>query len=103
MFDPATLASMARHWATGMPLPKATLDRVQDLQTYMRGYGFARRLTQSLADLELHGEYVPGGARSASDVFRNAFATNMVSRRRRVCCLHQCSAGAARTCRQPID
>lgn len=56
-FDRRTLMGMARHWATGEPLPEADYNKLCSSRTFMQGNGTLRQIHFALTDLRLHSQW----------------------------------------------
>jgi oligopeptidase A len=64
MWRPEVLATLARHYKTGAPLPKDKLDTLRRSRTFLSGLAMVRQLEFALFDFRLHHEYSPArGAR----------------------------------------
>ncbi len=59
VWRPEVLASLARHFETGEPLPADKLDTMQRSRTFLAGLGLVRQLEFALFDFRLHHEYSP--------------------------------------------
>jgi oligopeptidase A len=59
VWRPEVLASLARHYQTGEPLPADKLDTMQRSRTFLAGLGMVRQLEFALYDFRLHHEYSP--------------------------------------------
>jgi len=59
MWRPEVLASIARHYKTGAPLPKDKLETLQKSRTFLSGLAMVRQLEFALFDFRLHHEYSP--------------------------------------------
>ncbi|MEM9903987.1 MAG: M3 family metallopeptidase [Cyanobacteria bacterium P01_D01_bin.44] len=60
-YDRATLLKMARHYATGEPLPEADYQKLLAARNFMTGSAILRQVNFGWLDLELHTRYQPGG------------------------------------------
>jgi len=70
-YDAATVyeAGMAKHYATGEPLPRDLFDKLCEQKTYQAGMVMMRQLYFGALDMELHSDrYDPHGEKSAFDV-----------------------------------
>jgi oligopeptidase A len=56
---PEVLGGIARHFATGAPLPQDKLDTLQRSRTFLAGLAMMRQLEFALFDFRLHHEYDP--------------------------------------------
>jgi oligopeptidase A len=59
LWSPEVLASMARHYETGAPLPSDKLDTLKRSRTFLSALGMVRQLEFALYDFRLHHEYSP--------------------------------------------
>jgi oligopeptidase A len=59
VWRPEVLASIARHYRTGAPLPADKLDTMRRSRTFLAGLGMVRQLEFALFDFRLHHEYSP--------------------------------------------
>jgi len=59
MWRPEVLATLARHYKTGAPLPKDKLDTLRRSRTFLSGLAMVRQLEFALFDFRLHHEYAP--------------------------------------------
>jgi oligopeptidase A len=59
VWDPKVLASIARHYQTGAPLPNDKLDTMKRSRTFLAGLAMVRQLEFALFDFRLHHEYSP--------------------------------------------
>jgi oligopeptidase A len=59
MWRPEVLATLARHYKTGAPLPQDKLDTLQRSRTFLSGLAMVRQLEFALFDFRLHHEYSP--------------------------------------------
>jgi oligopeptidase A len=59
VWRPEVLASLARHFETGEPLPADKLETMQRSRTFLAGLGLVRQLEFALFDFRLHHEYSP--------------------------------------------
>jgi oligopeptidase A len=57
VWRPEVLASLARHYQTGAPLPQDKLDTMQRSRTFLAALGLVRQLEFALFDFRLHHEY----------------------------------------------
>jgi oligopeptidase A len=73
-YDRATLFGMARHYATGEPLPEHYYQKLLAAKNYMSGSATLRQVHLSLLDIELHHRYRPGGDETPKQV-RDRIAT----------------------------
>ncbi|PMB10937.1 peptidase M3, partial [Fischerella thermalis CCMEE 5273] len=73
-YDRATLFGMARHYATGEPLPEHYYQKLLAAKNYMSGSATLRQVHFSLLDIELHHRYRPGGDETPKQV-RDRIAT----------------------------
>jgi oligopeptidase A len=56
---PEVLADIGRHYATGEPLPRATIETLQRSRTFLAGLAMVRQLEFALFDFRIHDEYSP--------------------------------------------
>jgi peptidyl-dipeptidase Dcp len=63
--DPRVLASYAKHYATGEPMPRALLDKVLAARKFNQGHGTTEYLAAALVDQALH--QLPAGATPSAD------------------------------------
>jgi peptidyl-dipeptidase Dcp len=69
--DPTVLASYAKHYQTGAPMPQALVDKIKAARTYGQGYATTEVVAAALLDLEWHG--LPASApKQAPDAFEAA-------------------------------
>ncbi len=59
VWRPEVLASLARHYQTGAPLPQDKLDTMQRSRTFLAALSMVRQLEFALFDFRLHHEYSP--------------------------------------------
>jgi oligopeptidase A len=59
VWDPKVLATIARHYETGEPLPSEKLDTLKRSRTFLAGLAMVRQLEFALFDFRLHQEYSP--------------------------------------------
>ena len=59
VWRPEVLASVARHYQTGEPLPADKLETMQRSRTFLAGLAMIRQLEFALFDFRLHHEYSP--------------------------------------------
>jgi peptidyl-dipeptidase Dcp len=57
--EPEVLASYARHWRTGEPLPASWAARIRDTRTFNQGYGTTECLAAAFLDLDWHSRTDP--------------------------------------------
>jgi len=63
-YDPATLATFARHWQTGEAMPAGLIDTLRASRVFQTGLATVRQIEFALFDLRLHAHYTPqSGAR----------------------------------------
>lgn len=53
-YEPDFLATFARHWQTGEPMPAAFVDKIRAAQHHMAGWLMLRQLNLGLTDLAFH-------------------------------------------------
>ncbi|XXG63604.1 hypothetical protein AAC387_Pa05g1752 [Persea americana] len=63
-----TLTSIAKHYETGENLPEEVYLKLVAARTFRAGSLYLRQIRYASVDLELHTEYVPGGAESIHDI-----------------------------------
>jgi peptidyl-dipeptidase Dcp len=69
--EPHVLASYARHYQTGAPIPDALVAKIKAARTYGKGYATTELLAASLLDLDWHS--LPADApKQVPDVFETA-------------------------------
>jgi len=73
--EPTVLASYAKHYQTGAPMPQALVDKIKKSATFNQGYLLTEYLSAALLDTAWHG--LPAGA-PAPDV--NAFEAAALAR-----------------------
>jgi oligopeptidase A len=59
MWRPEVLATLARHYKTGEPLPHSKLETLRRSRTFLSGLAMVRQLEFALFDFRLHHEYSP--------------------------------------------
>lgn len=59
--DDAVLASYAKHYKTGAPIPKALVDKIKAARTYGQGYATTELVASALLDLDWHSLPVTAG------------------------------------------
>jgi oligopeptidase A len=59
LWSPEVLASVARHYETGEPLPSDKLDSMKRSRTFLSALGMVRQLEFALYDFRLHHDYSP--------------------------------------------
>ena len=69
--DPAVLASYARHWETGEPMPAALVEKVKRARTFNQGFATTEYLAAALLDLAWH-TLPPGTPQQDVDAFEAA-------------------------------
>jgi len=52
--DPAVLASYAKHYKTGAPIPQALVDKIKAARTYGQGYATTELVAAALLDIDWH-------------------------------------------------
>jgi oligopeptidase A len=67
-YDRVTLFGMAKHYATGEPLPEAEYQKLLKARNYLTASGLLRQIHFSLLDLELHHRYQPGGSETIRQI-----------------------------------
>ncbi len=67
-YDRPTLMGMARHYATGEPLPEHYYQKLVAAKHFMSGSATLRQVHFALVDIELHHRYQPGGTETPADV-----------------------------------
>jgi len=75
---PKTLASFAKHYETGAPIPASLVERVLAASTYRAGSAFLRQIYFARLDLELHHGFDAASGASIWDVQRTVAADNTV-------------------------
>jgi oligopeptidase A len=65
---PEVLATLARHYQTGEPLPQEKIDTLQRSRTFLAGLAMVRQLEFALFDFRLHHEYDPAQGSRVLDV-----------------------------------
>jgi peptidyl-dipeptidase Dcp len=69
--DPTVLASYAKHYKTGAPMPQDLVDKIKRAKNYGQGYATTEVLSAALLDLDWHS--LPAGAeKQVPDVFEAA-------------------------------
>jgi oligopeptidase A len=56
---PEVLATLARHYRTGEPLPQAKVETMNRSRTFLAGMAMLRQIEYALFDFRLHHEYTP--------------------------------------------
>jgi oligopeptidase A len=67
-YDRVTLFGIAKHYATGEPLPEAEYQKLLKARNYLTASGLLRQIHFSLLDLELHHRYQPGGSETIRQI-----------------------------------
>ena len=75
---PKTLASFAKHYETGEPIPADLVQRVLAASTYRAGSAFLRQIYFARLDLALHHDYDPASGMSIWDLQKTIAADNTV-------------------------
>ncbi len=73
VWEPQVLAKFAKHYKTGKPLPKKTLDKLVKMRKYRAASKSMRQLMLADADLELHRNYDPKVDGSAAEFVRKVY------------------------------
>jgi len=69
--DPTVLASYAKHYKTGAPMPQELVDKIKRAKNYGQGYATTEVLSAALLDLDWHS--LPAGAeKQVPDTFEAA-------------------------------
>lgn len=77
-YDRPTLFGMARHYATGEPLPEHYYQKLLAARTYRSGTAMLRQLHFGLVDLELHHRYQSGQGETPTQVRDRIAQTTMI-------------------------
>ncbi len=75
---PKTLASFAKHYETGEPIPADLVQRVLAASTYRAGSAFLRQIYFARLDLALHHDYDPASGTSIWEIQKAIAADNTV-------------------------
>lgn len=78
-YEPEFLATFARHWQTGAPLPTEYIDKIRAAQNHMAGWLCLRQLNLGMTDIAFHTMGVENEAWKAEDVEAQAM-TNLLPR-----------------------
>jgi len=78
-YEPEFLATFARHWQTGDPLPTEYIDKIRAAQNHMAGWLCLRQLNLGMTDIAFHTMGVENEAWKAEDVEAQAM-TNLLPR-----------------------
>ena len=78
-YEPAFLATFARHWQTGDPLPTEYIDKIRAAQNHLAGWLCLRQLNLGYTDIAFHTMGVEHGEWKAENVEAEAM-TNLLPR-----------------------
>ena len=78
-YEPEFLATFARHWQTGEPLPTEFIDKIRAAQNHLAGWLCLRQLNLGYTDIAFHTMEVESGKWKAESVEAEAM-TNLLPR-----------------------
>ena len=78
-YEPEFLATFARHWQTGEPLPAEYIGKIRAAQNHMAGWLCLRQLNLGLTDIAFHTMGAESGEWKAEDIEARAM-TNLLRR-----------------------
>ena len=78
-YEPDFLATFARHWQSGEPLPTEYVDRIRAAQNHIAGWLCLRQLNLGMTDMAFHTMGAEGGEWRAEDIEAQAM-TNLLPR-----------------------